>query len=393
VNAARVHVQARHLLIDCLQLRDYKRSVPARLLASLMLLAALTHSSLCCACQLHPRSACYDSARKALHAALPARPRDLLGRLVAALHRCLPDFLRAAPQVMALDLHQRPFYGRKTTKGCCPCKRKAGAKRCFSYATLAALSPAGRFNVGLLPFRPTMRLTTVIRELLGQAGRAGLSVAYLMMDKQFHSAEVIHWLQERGLAFLVPAQRHGKEGGGNLRFFAPSCEPGWYDYSWTARLRKWDFKDKKRVQKGELTVKVRLCVARQWKQGKEGRLVYACGGISGWSVGQVRNAYRRRFGIESSYRQLGQCLARTSSSDERVRLLWVGLGLLLLNLWARLHALAFGDGPLGERRLLLGRLRLLVLRFWVAVAIVLERPPLPDWPTQRPLLDSLMDDP
>jgi hypothetical protein len=342
---------------------------------------------------LHPHAPCYDSARKALHAALPPRPRDLLARLVAALHRCLPDFLRAAPQVMALDLHQRPYYGRKNTQGCCPCKRKAGAKRCFSYATLAALNPAGRFSVGLLPVRPTMRLTTVLQQLLGQAQEAGLSVAYLMMDKQFHAAEVIDWLQKRGLAFLVPAQRHGKGSGGNRRFFEPACAPGWYDYGWTARRRKWDFKNKKRVQRGELTVSVRLCVARQLKGDKERRLVYVCGGLSGWSVGQVKNAYRRRFGIESKYRQLGRCLARTSSRAERVRLLWVGLGLLLLNVWARLHALAFGQGPLGERRLHLGRLRLLVLAFWVAVAIVLVRPPLPDWPTQRLDPAMLTDDP
>jgi Transposase DDE domain len=394
LNAAAVHAHARGLLVDCLHLRDYKRSVPARLLASLMLLAALTHSSLCCACRLFPRGPCYDSARKALHAALPPRPRDLLARLIDALHRCLPAFLRAAPQVMALDLHARPFYGKKGTRGSSLGKRKAGTRRRFAYATLAALNPAGRFTLGLLPVPATMRLTTVLRRLLEQAEAAGVGCAYLMMDKEFCSAEVIAWLQKHGVSFLVPMQRQGKSAdGGNRRFFELATAPGWYDYGWAAALRKWDFKAKRRVKRGTLTVNVRLGVARGERRGKECRLVYATGGLAGWSVGQVKNAYRRRFGIESKYRQLGRCLARTSSRCQRARLLWVGVGLVALNVWARLHALAFGSGPLGGRRLHLGELRLAVLCFWVAVAIVLDRPPLPQWPTQRPVPDILTDDP
>jgi putative transposase len=394
LDAAAVHANARGLLVESLRLADYKRSVPARLLASLMLLAALTHSSLCCACQLSPRGPCYDSARKALHAALPPRLRDLLGRLVDALHRCLPAFLRAAPQVMALDLHARPFYGRKGTRGSSLGKRKAGTRRRFAYATLAALNPAGRFTLGLLPVPATMRLTTVLRRLFAQAEAAGVGCAYLMADKQFHAAEVIDWLHRHDVAFLIAAQRHGKSAaGGNRRFFELATAPGWYDHTWTAELRKWDFKAKKRVKRGTLTVEVRLCVARGRRKGKERRLVYATGGLTGWSVGQVRNTYRRRFGIESKYRQLGRCLARTSSTSERVRLLWVGLGLVVLNVWARLHALAFGQGPLGERRLHLGRLRLAVLCFWLAVVIVLGRPPLPVWPTQSLTPAILTDDP
>ena len=46
--------------------------------------------------------------------------------------------------------------------------------------------------------------------------------------------------------------------------------------------------------------------------------------------------YRGRFGIESSYRMLGQCLARTNSTNERVRLLYVGVALLIGNGWGLL---------------------------------------------------------
>jgi hypothetical protein len=46
--------------------------------------------------------------------------------------------------------------------------------------------------------------------------------------------------------------------------------------------------------------------------------------------------YRRRFGIETSYRQLHQVRARTSSRNPALRLLLVGLALLIVNLWVLL---------------------------------------------------------
>jgi putative transposase len=47
----------------------------------------------------------------------------------------------------------------------------------------------------------------------------------------------------------------------------------------------------------------------------------------------IAQVYRRRFGIESSYRQMRQGRARTSSPSAVLRLWLVGLAFLLRNLW------------------------------------------------------------
>jgi IS4 transposase len=47
---------------------------------------------------------------------------------------------------------------------------------------------------------------------------------------------------------------------------------------------------------------------------------------------QLFELYRRRFRIETSYRQLHQVRARTSSRNPALRLLLVGLALLIVNL-------------------------------------------------------------
>jgi putative transposase len=384
---ATVHAYANQLLVAELELRHYKQSVPAGLLASVLLLAACWQTSLTAACRLVRDRPCHRHVRQAVCCCLPPRPRDLLARLLAALRQTLPAHLGVGPQAAAIDLHQRPYYGRGRTKGCTRRQRKAGTTKSFTYATLAVLSRWGRLTVGLLPTRPHMRWATIVTELLRQAQEAGLRIAYLMMDRDFYCAEVIALLQKRQVPFLMPAVKRGRKGRGNSYLFAPGCPVGWHSYTWTADLRRRDFKANKRRKRGKLAVTVQMCVARRVKDGKEEALVYAAWGLGkSWSPAQVVAAYRRRFGIEASYRQLGQCLARTSARCERYRLLLVGLALLLCNLWAYLHGEVFGTGPAGERQRRLGLLRLAELIAAVAAAIAESLGGwVSEWSLQRPL--------
>ena len=136
-------------------------------------------------------------------------------------------------------------------------------------------------------------------------------------------------------------------------------------------------------------MQVKACVARSRKDGKP--LVYIASGISKWAPEQVVRAYRVRFGIEASYRQLGQCLARTSSRSERLRLLLVGVALLLCNLWAWLHSEVFSRGALCETRLELSAMRLLQMLIGLATDIASRWGGfIVEWKTQRPLPQCLM---
>jgi putative transposase len=387
VRPAVVHAYARHLLSIELALRDYKQSVPASLLASVLLLAACWQTSLSCACEHVRGTPSRETVRKALFACLPPRPCDLLERIVQLLRRSLPEHLRDRFLAFVLDIHRRPYYG-KSTRGSSKGQEKKSTKKAFAYATLAVLSDEGRFTVGLMQVRQYMHLTTILARLLQQAAAAELRISYLLLDKEFYAAEVIDWLKRHAVAFLMPALcKQGKNGAGNAHLFDPATAVGWYEYSWTARLRRWDFKSHKRMRKSDkLTVTVKMCVAREPKKNK--RLVYASWGLGKWSPAEVVKQYRRRFGIEVKYRQMGQGMAVTTSRDERVRLLLVGVALLLCNVWAYLHSEVYSLGALGERRLRLSLCRLRVLCRDLADSIATSLGgKVDDWPSQHPLPD------
>jgi Transposase DDE domain len=380
LKASTVQAHARALLLAELDLDNYKPALPAGLVVSLLLLASIWQTSLSCACSLVKDPPCRETARQAALALLPPRPRDLLARLLAALRNTLPDHLRHGPLPAAIDLHQRPFYGKKSTRGSTRRQNKAGTRNSFTYATLAVLTHWGRFSVGLVPTRPHMRLTTIVQELLLQLEQAGLSIAYLLLDKEFYAAEVIELLQKRGVPFLMPAERRGA----SKHLYDPKTPVGFYDYGWTADRYRYDAKTRKRYRRGKLTVQVKGCVARSRKTGAP--LGYATWGLLGWSPAQVAETYRRRFGIEASYRQLNSCLARTSSTNERYRLLLVGLALLLCNLWSYLHSEVFSWGARCETRLELASMPLTQLCAALAAEIAaLFGGYITEWQTHRPL--------
>ena len=98
------------------------------------------------------------------------------------------------------------------------------------------------------------------------------------------------------------------------------------------------------------SIRINVCVGyKTYRHHRTNRrhnkkLVFAASGTRE-TPRQICTAYRRRFGIEASYRQLGQARIRTSTRDPILRLFFVGLALVLRNLWAWLQGLLFGEKP------------------------------------------------
>src|SRR5207244_849539 len=133
------------------------------------------------------------------------------------------------------------------------------------------------------------------------------------------------------------------------------------------------------------------CRNRRGRRGKHGRerLVYAFWGWSPPRPRAVSELYRRRFGIETSYRQMNQGRARTCTRNPAVRLFLVAVALLLRNVWVWLHWEVLAGKRRGGRRLRLEALTLKALLLML-LQVAVERFGFADGPqTERPLPDRL----
>ncbi len=110
------------------------------------------------------------------------------------------------------------------------------------------------------------------------------------------------------------------------------------------------------------TATVAICVKcrnyrGQWKRHGRQALIYASWGYRPASPDAVFATYRLRCGIESSYRQMHEGRIRTTTRRPELRRLYVGIALVLRNLWVWLHDAVLAMPHRGGRVILLERLR------------------------------------
>ena len=138
------------------------------------------------------------------------------------------------------------------------------------------------------------------------------------------------------------------------------------------------------------TATVSICVKcrnyrGQWKRHGRQALVYAYWGLSPSGGQWVYETYRLRFGIETTYRQLHEARVRTCTRDPLLRLLYVGLALILRNVWVWLHWEVLAQPRRGGRRIDLDQLPFRVMLSWLQQLVEALLPPWDTIHAQRPM--------
>ena len=345
-----VHQKTRSLLAAALEFCDYGRSCPASLLLSLLVLAASRVTSLFQACVGTARACCYETARKALCANLPDE-FELARRLNVALAGVLPRALVRRRPWLAIDLHLCPYHGQPESdpEELVRDRSKSGTTHFHAYATLYVVRHGQRFTLALMWVKAHERLVNVVKQLLQRAGQLGIRPALVLVDKAFWNVETIRYLQAAGSPFLMPVVERGRKlddprGPTSTRQFFGWRTSGFSSY--TLRSKGYG-----------RTATVSIAVSRfSEASGRQRTLVYAYWGFTARSTAWIRETYRRRYSIESSYRQLNQSRMRTSSRSPLIRLMRIALSLILRNVWVWLHYEALSTPHRGGRKITLGRM-------------------------------------
>jgi Transposase DDE domain len=355
------HAQGR--LQKHLRLQDHGPKCRAGILWTVLLYAAARITSLAAACAALRDAPSDTAAHDALLAGLPDFA-ELQRRLNRALQGDLPRALRRRRQPLAIDLTLIPYHGQHlhAPQEIYRSQPKSGTTHFHAYATAYVIRRGLRFTVGLAAVSQGDALAGVVRCLLAQAAKAGVHPRYLLLDRGFCSVEVIRYLQAGRRAFLMPLPRRGRKAGhpkgpSGTQVFAAWKKSGWGRYTLTNARR----------QKATVAVCVK-CRNRRGERGRRGReaLVYAYGGgLRPSSYRWVQETYRSRFAIETSYRQLHQARIRTCTRDPLLRLLYVGIALVLRNVWVWLHWELLAVRRRGGRRVDLSRLRSRQMLLWL----------------------------
>jgi hypothetical protein len=363
LTAPQVHRCAAAVLQDHLKLRDHGPKCRASLLLTLLLYAAARITSLSDACKSLREAPSDEAARLALIATLPDFA-TLQRRLNAALAGNLPRALRRRPQRLAGDLVLIPYHGQPLhdPDEVYRSQAKSGTSHFHAYATLYVIRNGYRFTVALTAVSRGEPLEAVLKRLLQQAAAAGIRCRLLLLDRGFYSVGVIRYLQAARHPFLMPVVCRGRDlddprGPSGTKVFLTWQRSGFGTYTLHDA--------RKRPARVSICVKCRYYRGQWHRHGKQ-RLIYAFWGLKPSSFDWVKETYRQRFAIETTYRQLHQARIRTSTRDPVQRLLYVGIALILRNVWVWLHQMVLARPRRGSREIRLDLLRFRRMLLWVA---------------------------
>jgi hypothetical protein len=361
ITSGDVYSWVRECLLQARLLKDHGWKCTARVVLVIVLRAAARSISVSAACRDLAKAPSDQAVMTALDDGLPQTLSVLERRLNDALTGPLPRRLRRRKWQVAIDWHLSPYYGLpyQSRNELYYGKPRRGTTKFHAYATACIVEYGRRYTLVLTWVRRHESMVAVLRRLVAKIREIGLKIRRVLLDRAFFNVPVVEFLQQEKLPFLMPVVIRGrrpKKGRHPTGLRWIRRQPaGWYSHT---------------MKSGKQQVTVSVCVGyrrhRNRKDGKQRRqkLLFAAWRVHGSPV-EIRERYRKRFGIETSYRQMRQARIHTCTRNPRLRLFFVAVALILRNLWVWIHQTRLAGGTRDNPKLNLERLRFQRMLDWI----------------------------
>lgn len=361
ISSGEVHQWALNWLLQAKLVRDHGWKCTAAVVLNVLLRAAARSISISAACRDLTDAPSDQAVMTALEEGLPKTLPVLERRLNEALTGELPRRMRRRHWQVAIDWHLTPYYGKpyESRNEIYYGKPRQGTKQFHAYASACIIDHGERYTLALTWVRRHESTVTALRRLVARIRALGLKIRCLLLDRAFFNVSVVEFLQHEGLPFLMPVVFRGRK---------PKKRPPTSGLHWIKRQAAGWYQHT--MKSGKRQVTVRVCVGyRTHKNRKDGKqvkqkLLFAAWQVQG-SPTEIRERYRKRFGIETSFRQLRQARIYTCTRQPRLRLLFIAVALMLRNLWVWIHHMILAEGDRENRTLHLERLRFKRMLDWI----------------------------
>ncbi len=233
-----------------------------------------------------------------------------------------------------VDVHDWLYYGDSDTPHVSRTDPDRGTDSAYKFATICIVDPSVRFTLGwvALDGEKTDELAEAIRQLVSQA-REYIDINRIYLDRGFYRVHLALALEELDGEFVMRAPQTRKV----QQFIADHDDDTFVAEYEMARSNP---------PTGRTTV--RLVVVPHRSREDDHFCLVTNRKVTRDLAQLLAEAYRRRWGIETSYRKVTEFLPKTSSPTFSVRLFYFLFAVALYNLWVLTNVLLTPDRAVGS---------------------------------------------
>jgi len=268
----------------------------------------------------------------------------------------LPRQLLKSKLPVAIDLTELPYHGQHADDD--PYVRRGRAKQgtthFYVFATLYVVKKNKRYTLGVVLMGRTEKAQGVVERLLAWGQQLGLRPKRLYLDRGFDNNGLLAYLKKQPFPTIIPLVIRGKQGGSRALLVGRKSYITSYERTST-------------IYDQETLPLYIVCKYSKGKYKRKGvfRFAYIVIGDLKGQPAQIAEEYRRRFGIETSYRLMNTVRARITCKIASFRLFLVALAFLCLNLWQYVKWVYLFTPKPGPRTVLHHLLPLARWRLWL----------------------------
>jgi hypothetical protein len=232
-------------------------------------------------------------------------PTQLLGVNQQIIREMNKKGALSKPLTLAVDWHDEMYYGDPKAEGIVGAMPKQGSCFAYRFATISVLQNGERLTLAVVPMLDRC-IFWHVKRLIDCVSELGLSVGLLLFDRGYFSTELINYLNGAKIKFIMhmPWHREPLKPGTDMTYRTTSHKK--------TLVEQASFRVVAVEHKGKVLVfATNTCFRRR----------------------KLHRLFRKRWGIETSYRLIGLFLAKTTSKSYGVRRLYFFLAVVLYNLW------------------------------------------------------------
>jgi hypothetical protein len=223
------------------------------------------------------------------------------------------------PAICAIDYTKVPYYG-EFNRYVVRSKHDEGTGKFYEYATISIVQDGLRLCVYSMPVTLLDVKVDVVKKLMEEAERRGVKTKLLLLDRAFFTTECINLLKDIGVDFITPCVCNERVQSAVDSLGREGVLPfSIHD------------NDSKKVASFTMVV--------YWSERKAKLIPFATNvrGNAKKLVEMIPKEYRRRWGIETSFRKVKEVHGRTLSPSPAIRLAYFMTAMILYNLWQAIN--------------------------------------------------------